>query len=78
MPTAFGFISLQDLYNQRIQDVGLTRVFTAVQQSAAEYTRVANAVLSEFAVRTIAAQTQVELPGDGSLQPLDADGNPSK
>jgi hypothetical protein len=76
MTVAFGFISLQDLFNQRIVTAGPQRVFDAVKASADEYTRVVNALLAEFANRTTDAQTQVELPGDGSLQPLDADGNP--
>lgn len=76
MTVAYGFISLQDLFNQRVVTAGPKRVYDAVERSAAEYTRVVNALLSEFATRTISAQTQVELPGDGSLQPLDADGNP--
>ena len=76
MTVAYGFTGLEDLFNQRVQTVGPARVYDAVQQSAAEYTRVVNALLAEFAERTIDAQIQVELPGDGSLQPLDADGNP--
>lgn len=76
MTVAYGFISLQDLFNQRIQTAGVQRVYDAVKTSAEEYTRVVNALLAEFANRTTDAQTQVELPGDGSLQPLDADGNP--
>ncbi len=76
MTVAYGFISLQDLFNQRVQTVGPQRVFDAVQASAAEYSRIVSALLAEFAVRTTIAQTQYELPGDGSLQPLDADGNP--
>lgn len=76
MTVAYGFISLQDLYSQRVQTVGIQRVYDAVQQSAAEYNRVVNALLAEMAERTTSAQVQMELPGDGSLQPLDADGNP--
>ena len=76
MTVAYGFIGLTDLFNQRVQAVGPARVYDAVNASAAEYTRVVNALLSEFAERTIDAQIQFELPGDGSLQPLDADGNP--
>ena len=76
MTVAYGFISIEDLFNQRIQTVGPKRVYDAVQQSAAEYNRVVNALLAEMAERTIDAQIQMELPGDGSLQPLDADGNP--
>lgn len=76
MTVAYGFVSLQDLYTQRVQTVGPQRVFDAVQASAAEYNRVVTALLAEMAERTVDAQVQMELPGDGSLQPLDADGNP--
>ena len=76
MTVAYGFISLQDLFNQRVVTVGPKRVFDAVQKSAEEYTRVVNGLLAEFAAPTTDAQVQVELPGDGSLQPLDEDGNP--
>lgn len=76
MTVAFGFISLQDLFNQRVVTAGPARVFDAVERSAAEYTRVVNALLAEFAERTTDAQINMELPGDGSLQPLDEDGNP--
>lgn len=76
MTVAYGFTSLQDLFNSRVQTVGPKRVYDAVAASAAEYSRIASALLSEFATRTVDPQIQVELPGDGSLQPLDADGNP--
>jgi hypothetical protein len=74
--TAFGFIKLADLYDQRVSEVGVQRIYDAVRQSAAEYNRVADAVMGEFAERTILAMEQYELPGDGTLQPLDEDGNP--
>jgi hypothetical protein len=76
MTTAYGFVGLTDLYNQRVQAVGPQRVYDAVRISAEEYNRVANAVLGEFYERTTLAQEQMELPGDGTLQPLDEDGNP--
>jgi hypothetical protein len=76
MTVSYGFITLQDLYNQRVVTAGPQRVFDAVRMSAAEYTRVVNELLSEFAEITYQAQMQIELPGDGSLQPLDEDGNP--
>jgi hypothetical protein len=73
---AYGFLGLQELFNQRVAEVGTQRVYDAVQSSAAEYTRVIDRLLSEWAERLTLAQEQVELPGDGTLQPLDEWGNP--
>ena len=50
--TAYGFTGLQDLFNQRVAEVGVGRVFDAVRESTEEYTRVANGIESEFVVRT--------------------------
>lgn len=74
----YGFESLTDLYSKRISDIpnGSQRVWDAIQATVGEYNRVANALLAEFVERTTIAQEQYELPGGGTLQPLDADGNP--
>jgi hypothetical protein len=74
--TAYGFIGLQDLYNQRVASVGIGRVWEAVQLSAQEYSRVMANMASEFVEPATNAQEQIELPGDGTLQPLDEWGNP--
>src|SRR3990172_1283304 len=76
MTTTFGLLKTSDLYTQRIQTVGVGRVYDAVRAHAAEYTRVILGMIAELAERTILAQEQIELPGDGTLQPLDEDGNP--
>lgn len=74
---AFGFYDLQALFNQRVTTVGPQRVYDAVAESAAEYSRVVNALLeAEWIERTVDAQEQIELPGSGTLQPLDEFGNP--
>ncbi len=72
----YGFIGLADLYAQRVQSVGVERVFDAIRVSLAEYTRVANELLGVMAQRTTVAQEQIELSGIGTLQPLDEWGNP--
>lgn len=73
---AYGFIGLEDLYSQRVATVGVGRVYEAVQVSAAEYSRVVNSVVSELVEPVTGALEQIELPGDGTLQPLDEWGNP--
>jgi len=72
----YGFYDLQALFSQRVSTVGVQRIYTAVQQSAAEYTRQANGIMSTLVERTTVAQEQIELAGDGTLQPLDEYGNP--
>jgi hypothetical protein len=74
--TAYGFTSLESLYGSRVSEVGVGRIFDAVQESAAEYNRVMVEMLGQFVERTTTAQEQIELPGDGTLQPLDEWGNP--
>ncbi len=76
MATAYGFIGIEDLFNQRVSEVGVTRVYTAISESLGEHTRNTNGLLASLVMRTTVAQEQFELPGGGTLQPLDEDGNP--
>lgn len=73
---AYGFVGLSDLFSQRVATVGVDRVWNAIQESSQEYNRVVNGMLGELSDRLIIAQEQIELPGDGTLQPLDEWGNP--
>lgn len=72
----YGFVSLQDLYDQRVSSVGLERVYSAINETLAEYTNILNEIMAAWVVRTTVAQIQFELPGSGTLQPLDEWGNP--
>jgi hypothetical protein len=72
----YGFVGISDLYAQRVQQAGPERVFQAVADSVQEYTRVANAIVGAWSEPTMLAMEQVELPGSGTLQPLDEWGNP--
>lgn len=74
--TAYGFIGLQDLYNQRVATAGIAQVWEAISLSAQEYNRVMSNMMSEMVEPVTNAQEQIELPGDGTLQPLDEWGNP--
>lgn len=76
MTTTFGYLRTTDLYTQRVAVVGVQRTFEAIRSHLAEYTRVLQGMMSEMAEKTTLAQEQIELPGDGTLQPLDEDGNP--
>lgn len=72
----YGFQGLSDLYSERVLTVGTARVYDAVRESLAEYTRIAMGLLDVVAAPTTVAQEQIELPGSGTLQPLDEWGNP--
>jgi hypothetical protein len=74
--TAYGFIDLQSLYNQRAATVGIPRIMTAVEESAAEYSRVMASIIADWSETTETAKENIQLPGDGTLQPLDEHGNP--
>ena len=76
MTTTFGYLRTTDLYTQRVAVVGVQRTFEAIRSHLAEYTRVLQGMMAEIAEKTTLAQEQIELPGDGTLQPLDEDGNP--
>ncbi|MGP1664474.1 MAG: hypothetical protein ACTS5I_00875 [Rhodanobacter sp.] len=72
----YGFLSLEDLYAQRVNTVGIDRVYDAVQASVDEYNRIINTMQNSMVERTTMVQEWVELPGGGTLQPLTPDGNP--
>jgi hypothetical protein len=73
---AYGFVGLQHLYSTRVSEVGVDRIYTAIEESAMEHTRQINALMSSFVERTTMAKEQIELAGGGTLQPLDEWGNP--
>lgn len=76
MTIAYGFIGLEHLFQTRVSEAGVTRIWEAIQESAAEHSRVVQAMLSTLVVTTEVAQEQIELGNSGILQPLDEWGNP--
>lgn len=73
---AYGFVSLEHLFAERVATVGTQRIYDAIRVSATEHTRQIAALMASFVERTTIAQEQFELPGGGTLQPLDEHGNP--
>lgn len=76
MALAYGFVDLQDMFQERVSTIGVQRIWDVIDESAAEYNRVLNELMAAMVEPTTTAQEQFELPGGGTLQPLDADGNP--
>ena len=45
---AYGFVGMQSLFNKRVQEVGVRRVFDAITQSAAYHTDMINTLMIEL------------------------------
>lgn len=76
--TAYGFISLRDVWNMPAntnpQTIG--RVWDAITETLDAYNQILDGLMGTFVQRTVVAMEQVELAGSGTLQPLDEWGNP--
>jgi hypothetical protein len=75
---AWGFTSLYDVFSRRVSDLtnGGQLIRDAVVQSAAEYSRQANSIMSILATRTTQGKEKYQLTDSATLQPLDEWGNP--
>jgi len=73
---AYGFIGLKHLFAQRIEDVGIPKVYRAIQDTAAEYNRQMNEIMRTLATKTVKGKERIYIPALGTLQPLDEWGNP--
>ncbi len=73
---AYGFLDYAQLVKERLTTIGEEAVYRAVQDSANEHTRQINALLDSMVLRTTLHKVRYKLPGSGTLQPLDDNGNP--
>lgn len=73
---AYGFLSLKDVFANRVTQLNTGVLNNALVQSAAEWTRLMDQALMRLATRTTLASERYRLPGSGSLQPIDQWGNP--
>lgn len=74
--TAYGFVGLEHLYAERITNVPVETVQTAVRMSLEMHNRELTGLLDEVVVETTEYQINYQLAAAGELQPLDEDGNP--
>lgn len=72
----YGFANLEYLFSQRIVDVSVQTVQTAIYESLTEYNRQINGLMSSMCQRTVDYKRRYQLASAGTLQPLDANGNP--
>lgn len=73
---AYGFLNLESLFAEKIEDVEVPVIMDAVYESASEHSRNVNAMLASFVFSTTGYKERFYLPGVGTLQPLDEHGNP--
>ncbi len=73
---AYGFVGLEQLFNERITTVDIRVITRAIEQSAAMHTQQVNALLADFVERVTEHQINFKQPGTGTLQPLDDKGIP--
>jgi len=73
---AYGFVQYASLAAERVTTVGVQRIWDAIEASTQEHTRQLNALLASFVERTTLYKERFMLPGSGTLQALDENGNP--
>ena len=73
---AYGFVGLENLFAQRIDDVEIEVIAEAIAQSVGEYNRQVSEVMAELVKPTEAYSARFRQAGAGTLQPLDEYGNP--
>jgi hypothetical protein len=70
----YGFHNLQDLANDRVTTVGVSRVETAINDALAEHNRQMDALMNFFVTRTTEYKTRFTSVTSARLQPLDENG----
>lgn len=73
---AYGFVGLKDVFGQRVNQIGVETLRTAIAQSASAYNEEIGAILSTWAQVSTTSKERVVLSGSGTLQSLDQWGNP--
>lgn len=72
----YGYINHEWAASLNVQEVNIETRMNMVTESAAEHTRQVDALIAELVTPTTEYKINHRLPGDGTLQPVDEDGNP--
>lgn len=70
----YGFLQLKDVFADRVTDVGIDVVNSAIDRTIAEHNRQLNALLDLFVERTTEFKVRFKSPVLSRLQPLDENG----
>jgi hypothetical protein len=72
--TAYGFIGLEHLFGQRIKEIGVERVRGLIEETTKAWNTEITAMLGGWSTPSTIIKERVELPGAGTLEPLDETG----
>jgi hypothetical protein len=70
----YGFVNLKDVFTQRIEDVGVQVVNSAIDETITEHNRQLESLMSLFVDATQQYKLRYKTPTAASLQPLDENG----
>jgi hypothetical protein len=73
---AYGFVGLEHLFNEKLENVNVATVMTAVEESVNEHNRQAAALMGELSMPTEDYKTRFQQRDSYTLQPLDEYGRP--
>ena len=73
---AYGFVGLENMFAQRLDDSNVQTIREAIGLSVAEHNRQVQAIMAELVEATEDYTVRYRVPGSGTLQPLDEYGNP--
>lgn len=71
MPTAYGFLNLEDVFGVRVQEAGVDEVFTAIEESIRIHNEQFNFLYGTLILPTTDWQIKYRSLGFGMLQPMD-------
>lgn len=72
----YGFVNIEHLFSQRVVDISVDTIQTAVAETLIEYRRQVDGLLGTIVSPTVDYKRRYQLPSAGTLQPLDEQGNP--
>lgn len=73
---SYGFVGLENLFTDRVENTNVAVVRDAIAQSVAEHNRQVSAIMAEMVDPTVEYSVRFKQPGSGTMQPLDDFGNP--
>lgn len=76
MAIGYGFIGMEHMFSQRIEDVGIPVIRDAIRLTVSEYNRQLTSLMGKLVTPTEKYSERFMLPGFGTHQPLDEWGNP--
>lgn len=73
---AYGFVGLEHLFSEKLENVDVQVVDEAIRRSVEEHNRQVEAMTGDMFAFTTEYKVRFNQPGSGTLQPLDEWGNP--